>query len=58
MAVTNIYNIRGVEGTAAELAADTTVYASNVFLYETDTNVLKKGNGVDEYADLPAVNEV
>lgn len=45
------------EGTAAELAADTTVYGENVLLLATDTGALKIGNGIDAYSALAAPNQ-
>ncbi|MCY4781704.1 hypothetical protein ORI89_18785 [Sphingobacterium sp. UT-1RO-CII-1] len=49
------YNTRLYEGTATELAADTNIYAPNELICETDTGVMKRGNGVDKYADLRAI---
>lgn len=57
MAIENKFNLRLIEGTNAELDADTTVYAANVFLYATDTDVLKKGDGTNAYADLSQFNQ-
>lgn len=57
MALKNTFNIRMIEGTQAELTADTTVYATNVFLYATDIDVLKKGNGTDVYTALTQINQ-
>lgn len=45
------------EGTAAELAAEATVYPQNVLLFATDTGVLKIGNGVDVYSALASPNQ-
>lgn len=47
------YNARVYEGTTSELATDTKVYANNDLIFDTEAGVLKKGNGVDQYADLP-----
>jgi len=52
------YNVRIWEDTAAKFATDTTIYSSNDLLFATDTGVLKKGNGVDVYADLGAIGTV
>ena len=49
------YNAKVYEGTTAELAADTTVFKSNEFVFDTEAGTLKKGNGVDTYADLSAI---
>lgn len=57
MALKNLFNIRVIEGTDAELTADTTVYPSNVFLYATDIDVLKKCNGSDDYDTLTQFNQ-
>lgn len=57
MAITNQYNVRVVEGTAAELDADTTIYPDNVLLYATDTGAFKKANGADAYSALAAPNQ-
>lgn len=57
MALKNRFNLRIIEGTQAELTADTTVYSHNVFLYATDIDVLKKGNGVDAYSALTQFNQ-
>lgn len=35
----------------------TTVYLSQLFLYETDTKRLKLGDGVTQYQNLPVINE-
>lgn len=50
-----LYNSKMYEGTTEELAIDETVYQSNDLIYDTDLNILKKGNGVDKYADLPTI---
>lgn len=47
------YNAKVYEGITAELAVDTTVYAKNDLIFDTEAGVLKKGNGEDVYADLP-----
>lgn len=46
------YNAKVYEGITAELAVDTTVYAKNDLIFDTEAGVLKKGNGEDIYADL------
>lgn len=43
------------EDTAANLATDPTVYGPNDLIFATDTGELKRGNGTDAYADLPAI---
>ena len=52
------YNVRIWEDTAAHFATDTNIYPSNDLLFATDTGVLKKGNGVDAYADLGSIGTV
>lgn len=49
------YNARIYEDTAANLATDETIYRANEFICETDTGVMKRGNGVDVYADLTSI---
>ena len=46
------YNIKLWVDKAANLATDTTVYKENDFIFATDLGVLKKGDGVNTYADL------
>lgn len=57
MAIKYRRNVVMREGTAAELAADATVYPQNVLLFATDTGVLKIGNGVDTYSTLSGPNQ-
>ena len=52
------YNIKLWADTAANLATDTTVYKENYFIFATDTGVLKKGDGVNTYADLGSIGTV
>src|SRR5690554_1878946 len=52
------YNIKLWADTAANLAADTTVYKENDFIFATDSGVLKKGDGVKTYADLVSIGAV
>ncbi len=52
------YNIKLWADTAANLAADTTVYKENDFIFATNTGVLKKGDGVNTYADLGSIGTV
>lgn len=47
-----LYNIRAYEDTAANWAADDNVYPANSLLIASDTGALKKGDGVNAYADL------
>ena len=47
-----------LEATAAEWAADTTVYSANHLLFDTTNGVMKKGNGTNAYADLDTFGEV
>lgn len=50
-----LYNIRAYEDTAANWATDTKIYPANSLLLESDTGILKKGDGVNAYADLASV---
>ena len=50
-----LYNVRAYEDTAANWATDTKIYPANSLLLESDTGVLKKGDGVKAYADLASV---
>ena len=50
-----LYNVRAYEDTAANWAADTKIYPANSLLLESDTGVLKKGDGINAYADLAPV---
>ncbi len=52
------YNIKLWADTEANLAADTTVYKENDFIFATDTGVLKKGDGVKTYAELGSIGTV
>ncbi len=52
------YNIKLWADTATNLAADTTVYKENDFIFATDSGVLKKGDGVKTYAKLGAIGTV
>jgi len=52
------YNIKLWVDKAANLATDTTVYKENDFIFATDTGVLKKGDGVNTYADLGTIGTV
>ena len=52
------YNIKLWADTATNLASDTTVYKENDFIFATDTGVLKKGDGVNTYADLGSIGTV
>ena len=47
-----LYNVRAYSDTAANWAANTHIYPSNSLLIATDTGVIKKGNGVNAYAQL------
>jgi len=49
------YNAKVYEGTAEDLAEDTTIFGANDLIFTTDTGVLKRGNGVDTFADLDAI---
>lgn len=49
------YNAKVYEGTTAELAADTTIYQANDFIFNSTTGVLKKGDGVKTLANLVAI---
>jgi len=50
-----LYNIRAYEDTAANWAVDTKIYPANSLLIASDTGVLKKGDGVNTYANLATV---
>ena len=52
------YNIKLWVDKAANLAADTTVYKENDFIFATDSGVLKKGDGVNTYANLGSIGTV
>jgi hypothetical protein len=52
------YNIKLWVDTATNLATDTTVYKENDFIFATDTGVLKKGDGVNTYANLGSIGTV
>ncbi len=47
-----LYNIRAYENTATKWATDTRIYPANSLLIASDTGVLKKGDGINAYADL------
>lgn len=50
-----LYNIKAYENTAAKWATDTKIYPANSLLIESDTGILKKGDGVKTYANLATV---
>src|SRR5690554_5775647 len=52
------YNVIVYHDTAANWATDTTAYGDNVFMYATDTGVMKKGDGAKAYADLGSIGSV
>ena len=52
------YNIKLWADKAANLATDTRVYKENDFIFATDTGVLKKGDGVNTYANLGSIGTV
>ena len=52
------YNVIVYHDTAANWATDTTAYGDNVFMYATDTGVMKKGDGENAYADLGSIGSV
>jgi len=52
------YNVIVYHDTAANWATDTTAYGDNIFMYATDTGVMKKGDGENAYADLGSVGSV
>ena len=52
------YNIKLWADTAANLATDATVYKENDFIFATNTGVLKKGDGVNTYANLGTIGTV
>ena len=47
-----LFNVRAYSDTAAKWAANTRVYPPNSLLIETDTGAIKRGDGVNTYADL------
>lgn len=55
MAVELKYNCRLYKGTTVELAADTRVFEDNALIYDVTLNILKIGNGEDDYSSLPEV---
>ena len=50
-----LYNVSAYENTAAKWATDTRVYPANSLLIESDTGILKKGDGVKTYANLATI---
>ena len=50
-----LYNVSAYENTATKWATDTKIYPANSLLIESDTGILKKGDGVKTYADLASV---
>ena len=52
------YNVIVYHDTAANWALDTTIYGENIFMYATDTGVMKKGDGAKTYADLGSIGSV
>ncbi len=52
------YNTKLWVDTSTNLAASTTVYKENDFIFATDSGVLKKGDGVKTYANLGTIGTV
>lgn len=50
-----LYNVSAYENTAAKWAADTRIYPANSLLIESDTGIIKKGDGAKAYAALATV---
>ncbi len=50
-----LYNVSAYENTATKWAADTKIYPANSLLIESDTGILKKGDGVNTYANLATI---
>ncbi|MFA5651019.1 MAG: hypothetical protein WC914_07735, partial [Proteiniphilum sp.] len=50
-----LYNIIAYEDTTENWAEDETIYPANTLLIDTDTGLIKKGNGKDVYADIDAL---
>lgn len=50
-----LYNVSAYENTAAEWATETRIYPANSLLIESDTGILKKGDGVKTYANLATI---
>ena len=50
-----LYNVSAYENTAANWAVDTRIYPANSLLIESDTGILKKGDGVKTYANLATI---
>lgn len=47
-----LYNVSAYENTAEKWATDTRIYPANSLLIASDSGVLKKGDGINAYADL------
>ena len=47
-----LYNVRAYSDTTVNWAANTHIYPSNSLLIDTDTGAIKKGDGVNAYAQL------
>ena len=50
-----LFNVRAYGDTAAKWATNTHVYPSNSLLIATDTGAIKKGDGVNAYAQLASL---
>lgn len=50
-----LYNVIAYEATAAQWAADTKIYPANTLMIESDTGIIKKGDGAKAYAALATV---
>jgi hypothetical protein len=50
-----LYNVSAYENTATKWATDTRIYPANSLLIESDTGILKKGDGVKTYANLATI---
>ena len=52
------YNAKVWEATTTEWAADNTIYSPNDLLFDTVSDIFKRGNGVNKYSELPSLGKV
>ena len=52
------YNAKVWEATTTEWAADNTIYSPNDLLFDTNLKTYKRGDGVNKYSDIPALEKL
>lgn len=58
MGSSSFVRLKGVEGLSSDLQARNRVFDVGTFIFETDSNVVKCGDGRTRYRDLPSFNDL